>query len=127
MTVNYFPQLRNTGSVNPLPLTQTHPEHIGGSSFQSKGSEIVELGKKIGAGGVIRPGSFENMLIGALDNVSELHQTASSLAEQAMINPDSVNAHDITIAQQKAQLSLDLTRNVLTRIVQGWRDLINTR
>jgi len=129
MTVNYLPQLRNTGLVNPLPLTQTHPEHIGGgtSSFQNKGSEIVELGRKIGAGGVIRPGLFENMLVSALDNVSALHQNASNLAEQALINPDSVNVEDITFAQQEAQLSLDLTRNVLNRIVQGWRDLINTR
>jgi flagellar hook-basal body complex protein FliE len=38
-----------------------------------------------------------------------------------------VDVHDITTAQAKAALSLNIARNVLNRVVQGWRDLINTR
>jgi flagellar hook-basal body complex protein FliE len=46
---------------------------------------------------------------------------------QAIINPGSVDIHDITIAQAEASMALGITRNILSRLVQSWRDLINTR
>jgi flagellar hook-basal body complex protein FliE len=62
-----------------------------------------------------------------LDKVSASDQFAASLAQAAIIDPESEDAHDITIAQAEASLALNITRNVLNRIVQGWKDIINTR
>jgi flagellar hook-basal body complex protein FliE len=96
-------------------------------NFLSQGSNIHELGTRIGADAVIRSGTFEEAMLGSLDKVSANQQFARSLAQAAIIDPDSVDVQDITIAQAQANMSLDITRNVLNRLVQSWRDLINTR
>ncbi|GHV15719.1 flagellar hook-basal body complex protein FliE [Spirochaetia bacterium] len=100
-----------TGDTVPLKLT--HPKHMvpGGQS----------LTEKTGAG------TFENIMLQSLDKVSGDQQFASSLAERAITDPGSVDIHDITIAQAKAGMSLNVTRNVLSRLTQAWRDIINVR
>jgi flagellar hook-basal body complex protein FliE len=72
-------------------------------------------------------GTFEDAMLQALDKVSGRQHYASGLQQEAIINPDAVDVHDITIAQAQANMSLGITRNILSRLVQGWRDLINTR
>ena len=129
MNFHFRPQFTRIGNLPGLDLQLTHPNHMAfnRASFLGLGNNINELSEKIGAGAVTRSGTFETTMLGALDRVSAYQQFASNLHQEAIINPDSVNVHDITIAQAQARLSLDLTRNVLNRIVQGWRDLINTR
>jgi len=85
------------------------------------------MSEAIGAGAVTRSGTFEQAMLGALDRVSAFQQISSNLHQAAIIDPGSVDVHDITIAQAQARMSLDITSNVLSRVVQGWRDLINTR
>ncbi|MDR0487590.1 MAG: flagellar hook-basal body complex protein FliE [Treponema sp.] len=112
-----------------VTMTRTHPRHIGppDSPYTGSGNNILALEKKIGAEGITRAGTFEQVMLQALDKVSGAQQLASSLEKEAIINPDSVDIHDITIAQAEANMALGITRNVLSRLVQGWRDLINTR
>ena len=125
----YRPELASIGTQPYLPLRATHPKHIvsGNTEFLTLGGKITETEKKTGAGAVIRSGTFEEAMLGALDKVSAYHQFASSLNQAALVDPDSVNVEDVTIAQAEAMMSLNITRTVLNRIVQGWRDLINTR
>jgi len=128
MTI-YRPELTGLGNVPDLNLKVTHSKHMASQSedFLSEGSKISEMSNKIGAGAVTRSGTFEQAMLGALDKVSAYQQYASSLHQAAIIDPDSVDVHDITIAQAQANMSLNITRNVLSRLVQSWRDLINTR
>ncbi|MDR0624041.1 MAG: flagellar hook-basal body complex protein FliE [Treponema sp.] len=114
---------------NQVSMRVTHPKHfaVNPAAPGSIGKNIINLEEKTGAGAVIRSGVFEQSMLQALDKVSGDQQLASSLAQQAVTDPDSVDIHDITIAQAKADMSLNITRNVLSRLVQGWRDLINTR
>ena len=125
----YRPELASIGTQPYLPLRVTHPNHIVSSNteFLSLGGKITETEKKIGADAVIRSGTFEEAMLGALDKVSAYQQFSSSLNQAALIDPDSVNVEDVSIAMAEASLSLNITRNVLNRLVQGWRDLINTR
>ena len=117
------------GKIPNLPLKTTHPKHMefNSESFLSQGSKITETGKKIGAGAVTGSGTFEQAMLESLDKVSAYQQFASSMNQSALIDPDSVDVHDLTFAQAQASMSLNVTRNVLNRMVQGWRDLINTR
>ena len=126
--VHFRPQLTGLNMPN-MDLNLTHPTHMAfqRESFLGVGSRLNEMSDRIGAGAVTRGGTFEQAMLQALDRVSAYQQIASDLHQAAIINPDSVNVHDITIAQANARLSLDITRNVLNRVVQGWRDLINTR
>ena len=110
-------------------MVRTHPKHMlpPDSPYFGSGAKIIELEKTIGAEGITRAGTFQHSMLQALDKVSGTQQFASELAKEAIINPDSVDVHDVTIAQNLASMSLGITQNVLNRLVQGWRDLINTR
>jgi flagellar hook-basal body complex protein FliE len=112
-----------------LSLTVTNVRHISpisGNNFPS-GQDIADLGSKIGAEAAVRSGSFDEAMLQALDKVSAQEQFSNDLIQAAIVDPDSVDIHDITIAQAKAAMSLNITRTILNRLVQGWRDLINTR
>jgi flagellar hook-basal body complex protein FliE len=110
-------------------MVRTHPQHMGplDSPYAGSGKNMLALEKKIGAEGISRDGTFHQVMLQALDKVSAANQFVSALEKEAIINPDSVDIHDITIAQAEASMALGITRNVLSRLVQGWRDLINTR
>ena len=110
-------------------MVRTHPKHMGpiDSPYAGSGKNILAFEQKIGAEGITRAGTFQTAMLQALDKVSLSQQFVSDLEKEAIINPDSVDIHDITIAQAEASMSLSITRNVLSRLVQGWRDLINTR
>jgi flagellar hook-basal body complex protein FliE len=71
--------------------------------------------------------SFEDELIKAMDGVNADQQASSALSQKMITDPDSVDAHDVTIAMAKANLSLNIAKTVLSRIVTAWKDVINTR
>ncbi|MFP4509589.1 MAG: flagellar hook-basal body complex protein FliE [Spirochaetota bacterium] len=71
--------------------------------------------------------AFGMMLLDSLDEVSRLEQTHTDLSVQAVIDPDSVHPHDVTIAANQASLALNLTRNVIDRVIQGYREISNLR
>jgi len=112
-----------------VTMNRTHPNHmqVPDSPYSGSGNNILALRDKIGAEGVTGAGTFENAMLQALDKVSNAQLNASDLQVQAIIDPDSIDIHDITIAQAEANMALGITRNILSRLVQGWRDLINTR
>lgn len=79
------------------------------------------------AGGAEASGGFQAELLKALDGVNRDQLDASGAIETFMIDPDAIEAHDVTVAMAKANMSLNITRTVLDRVVRAWRDLINTR
>jgi flagellar hook-basal body complex protein FliE len=129
-------------SINSIDMTDsgylamrlTNEKHMSAGTFTraggftgQAGESIIGLEKITGAGAVTRAGSFEEVMLRSLDQVSAMDVFAGELAQKAITEPDSVDVHDLTIAQAKASMSLDITRNILSRLVQGWKDIINTR
>jgi len=112
-----------------ISMVRTNPKHMGplDSPYAGTGNHILDLRKKIGAEGITGAGTFEDAMLQALDKVSGSQQRAANLEREAIINPDMVDVHDVTLAQAEASMSLGITRVILSRLVQGWRDLINTR
>jgi len=112
-----------------ISMLRTHPQHMGplDSPYAGSGKNILALEKKIGASGVTGGGTFEEAMLQALDKVSGAQQRATHIEREAAINPDLYDVHDVTLAQAEASMSLGITRVILSRLVQGWRDLINTR
>ncbi|MCL2472770.1 MAG: flagellar hook-basal body complex protein FliE [Treponema sp.] len=125
----YRPELTGLGVMPDLSLTTTNPNHMASENadFLAEGNGITQTGNKIGADAVTRAGTFQDALLNALDKVSASQQFANNLEQAAITDPDSVDVQDITIAQAEASMSLNIARNVLNRVIQGWRDLINTR
>ena len=110
-------------------MNRTHPNHKlpPDSPFFSSGNRMLHLRDTVGAQGITRADTFEDAMLQALDRVSGAQLNASFLQREAIVNPGSIDIHDITIAQAEANMALGITRNILSRMVQGWRDLINTR
>ena len=63
----------------------------------------------------------------AFRRVNGMQKTSDELTKQMAVNPDSVDIHDVTIAAEKARLSLMLTKSIVDRITQAYRELINMR
>lgn len=110
-------------------MNLTHSRHMlpPDSPYFGSGNKILAMEEKIGAGDVTGAGTFRHAMMQALDKVSGAQHHASALQVEAIINPDSVDVHDVSIAQAQAEMALGITRNILSRLVQSWRDLINTR
>ena len=123
------PTLFNLGNAHEMALRITHPDHrqLGRGEFSAIGQGMVQTGNTLGADMDIRAGTFSQAMLHALDQVSVYQQVASVTNQAALLDPDSINVEDVSMAQAQASISLNITRNVLNRLVQGWRDLINTR
>ena len=115
---NYATQMKMTHNLHMKPTE---------NPFSSSTINLIRMEQLSGHEDLTRPGSFQRNILQALDQVSGAQNKASQLAQEAIINPGSVDVHDITIAQATAAMSLDISRNILSRLVQSWRDLINTR
>ena len=53
-------------------------------------------------------------------NVSEMEKILET-------DPSAIDIHDVTIAVSKARMSLNLTQNVIDRLVSGWNEITTTR
>lgn len=103
-----------------LRLSRSDPRHFvtGGSSSGGNGTPAL---------GAEKPASFEDAMLRALDGVNATQIDSSNAIEAMLTDPDSIDAHDVTIAMAKANMSLNITRSVLDRVVRAWKDIINTR
>jgi len=111
----------------PSSLPDLRPKVLNEEFYNATGSGIAELGKTIGAANATNDGTFGDAMLKALDKVNAYQRHPQELIQQAMLDPDSVDVEDISMAQAKARMSLDTTRNILNRVVQAWKDIINTR
>ena len=72
-------------------------------------------------------GTFASLLLDSLNSVNDQQQTADQLAVQAVVDPEGVNTHDVSIAAAKANLSLSITKSVVDRVIQAYREIQNVR
>ena len=71
--------------------------------------------------------SFDQYILEAAEKVNARQMDVTSLQEQAITDPDSVDIHDITTAMAKAQMSLTLAKTVVDRVLSGWNEITTTR
>ncbi|MBN8217193.1 MAG: flagellar hook-basal body complex protein FliE [Spirochaetes bacterium] len=104
-------------NIKPLganvSLMAPNARHIGFEPAQAAPSDFLEALSQS-----IRQGMDET-------NGDQLRSEQLNL--QMATAPDSVNVHDVMIASEKAQMSLDLTRNVLQKAVAAYQALTNLR
>ena len=68
-----------------------------------------------------------NAMLKAMDGVNAYQNKSSDLLQRMAVDPEAVDAHDVTIAMAEANLSLNIARTVMDRVVRGWKEVINTR
>lgn len=71
--------------------------------------------------------TFETYLLDAVSYVNDKQQASTNISQQLIVNPDSVNVHDVTTAMAEANLSLSLAQNVINRLTQSWSEITSTR
>ena len=71
--------------------------------------------------------SFADYLLDAVNTVNSQQMDVTKLQEQVITDPDSVDVADVTIAMQKARMSLNLAQTVIDRLVSGWSELTTVR
>lgn len=100
-------------SGHEMVLARTDPRHYAGRlDPQQSGSQ---------------QGTFASMLMDSLNGVNQQQQTADALAVQAVVDPENVNTHDVTIAASKANMSLSITKSVVDRVIQAYREIQSVR
>jgi flagellar hook-basal body complex protein FliE len=71
--------------------------------------------------------NFGSLVNKALTETSNLEQNANALAQQFIVDPESVDVHDVTIAMGKANLAVSITKSVTNEALKAYREIINIR
>lgn len=84
----------------------------------------------LGKNGALKGGQgpqFQDMLMEAMHGVNADQIQLSDMQQEAVINPDSLNEHDIPIQAAKANMSLNLAKGIIERAVRAYKEIINIR
>lgn len=111
-------------TLNPLQLLRTDPAHVGSAPISSLNSLQQKDQQSVGKASKT---SFQEYLVEAVQYVNGKQMASSEISNQLIIDPDSVDIHDVTIAMAEASLSLNMAQNVIDRIVKGWNEITTTR
>jgi len=111
----------------PSSLPDLRPKILNEEFYNATGAGIAEMGNAIGAANAVKDSNFSEAMLKALDKVNAYQRYHEDIVQQAMLDPDSVNIEDISTAEAQANMSLNITRTILNRVVQAWRDIINSR
>ncbi len=71
--------------------------------------------------------SFEQTVLQAFDNMNSKQVHMDDLSKQMIVDPESVDVHDVTIGMAEANLSLKLAQTVIDRLVKSWNDITTNR
>lgn len=97
---------------NLIALTRTDPNHV---------APADQLLRETGTG------SFEGLLLKALNGANALEVEASNLGRQMVLDPDSVDVHDVTIAMSQANLAVSITKAVVDGALDAYNSIVNMR
>ena len=104
-------------------LARTNPMHYTANGVAGIMDDGSDEGSAASAGGA----TFQDALLKAMDGVSSSQTKSDNLLQKVVADPNSVDAQDVTIAMAEANMSLNLAKTILSRIVTAWKDVINTR
>jgi len=71
--------------------------------------------------------TFAEALNRAFNNINQLEHESQRLQVAMVTNPESVDAHQVAIAQTKAELSLSFAKAISSRLINGFKELENLR
>lgn len=70
---------------------------------------------------------FASVLGEALGRVESLDVRSQKMTARAVYEPDSVEAHEVVLAAEKARFALNLTKTVTDGLIRGYQGLTNPR
>lgn len=118
-------------TIGTLQLNRSNTAHLGTGKLVDVGKTLHmdsfgNVSNEVPQGEKVK-GTFESYLLDAVNAMNDQQLNVSSIQEQVITDPDSVDIHDVTTAMAKAQMSLSLAQTVIDRVVSGWNDLSQNR
>lgn len=98
---------------NHIDLKVTNPKHISASN-EVRNADHLEK-------------SFAEVLENAVVDLNDLQHNAHNMLNLMITNPESVNAHDVSIALTKAEVSMHFFKSIADRVITAYRELTNIR
>ena len=103
---------QTTGHI--VVMQRTDPRHLSGSA-QAAAPDIDPVQ------------GFGELLARTLGQVNDLQLQSMELSRQLVTDPDSVDIHDVTIAMAQANLALSMTKTIVDKAIQAYRETISIR
>jgi len=102
-------------SGHKITLKTTDPRHFTGKYNNTTGRLEKENS------------TFADKMFEALHGVNKLQQETNDLSLKMVTDPDSIDAHDITIAIAKANSALQITKAVVDKAIQAYKEILSFR
>lgn len=92
-------------------------------SFQHLGKEnnYSENGK------TIADASFGKTFAELLEKASDTVNLSDRMSEQFILDPQSIDHHDVTIAIAEANMAVTMTKTVVDGVIRAYKEIINLR
>ncbi|MDC7236027.1 MAG: flagellar hook-basal body complex protein FliE [Spirochaetales bacterium] len=71
--------------------------------------------------------AFADLVKKGLNAANQDQLDSQEIFVKMITEPDSVEAHDVSIAMAKANMSLQMTKSIVDKAVQAYKDIINMR
>ncbi len=110
--------------ISNFEMFRTDVNHIGSSPLRDMTNVS---GNKNSVSGKTEKSSFDNMFLSAMEYVNGMQNASDDMAQKLIIDPDSVDVHDVTTAMAEANLSLSMAQAVIDRLIKGWNEITTTR
>lgn len=96
-----------------VALNATHKNHFGIKKAEDIDATAAE--------------QFTTALKNALGETNQYQQDLSGITQAYITDPESVDAHDVTIAMSKANMSIEITKAVVDGALKAYNNIINIR
>ena len=110
--MDIFNSSQVTGHKVGLNLTNT--KHLSGNLERNQLEDPSDSG-------------FANAMLKALNGANSAQLESSALTQQMLIDPESVDSHDVTIAMAKANMAVSMTKSVVDGAIKAYKEIINLR
>lgn len=107
-----------TGYTNPIKMRSSKMNHMQKDGLVAKkntdpSSNVEE--------------SFGELLKKMFYDVNSIELRKDEMMNQFIMNPDSINIEDLSIAMSKAELTVGFVKTVADRVISAYRDISNLR
>ena len=112
--MSLFDSIQAMGDV--VTMKTNNPAHVGSDLTYTQKTSLGSESK-----------GFGEVLETALNSVNQLEMESEDLSQLMVTDPDEVDVHDITIAMGQANLALNITKAVVDKALQAYKEIINMR
>jgi len=71
--------------------------------------------------------SFADLVRKGMNAANDAQMDSQEIFTQMITSPNSVEAHDVSIAMAKANMTLQMTKSIVDGAVKAYKDIINMR